>query len=283
MAKKTKVGLASVFALGAFTIAASIVRMVMLRKSAQAIAVDPTWGSMPALIWTEIEANTAVICCTLPALRQLAVSIWRAVLGKKGLETTVDEEGSRGGSGNKPPHPSPSNPANPFNDPPYTDPPYYPGGKIQQSSKHIPIRAPLPYFGTWSSAHYSPPTSGTHPNSHHEIAHFNSPAPAKRTHFLSSFLPTKLYSRSHNADEDLELGPPPSKISEYPPVIPASPAYARFRDVKVDSVHLPQREEGQQKPQQHYKPRNETRDKRESGDIGGLTLEEMLREGPYGR
>lgn len=281
MAKRTKIGLASVFALGAFTIAASIVRMVMLRKSAQAIAVDPTWGSMPALIWTEIEANTAVICCTLPALRQLAVRIWRAVVGKKGLETT---EGSRGGSGNKPPE----NPANPFNDPPFTDPAYFPG-KAQQlpstwpAAKHIPIRAPLPYFGTWSSAHYTPPPS-TAANNHAQITHLNSPAPPKPTRFFSSFLPTKLYPRSHHASsdyDDVELGPP-TKVSEHPPVIPASPAYARFRDVKVESVHLPPKE-GKQPRQQQYRPRDESGDKRESGDMGGLTLEEMLREGPYGR
>ena len=281
MAKKTKVGLASVFALGAFTIAASIVRMVMLRKSAQAIAVDPTWGSMPALIWTEIEANTAVICCTLPALRQLAVRIWRAVLGKKGLETTVDEEGSRGGSGNKPLPIQPTNSANPFNDPPYTDPTYFPGKSQAPScspaAKHIPIRNPLPYFGTWSSAHYSPPPSTANKQ---EIFHLNShPTESTSRRWTDKFLPTKLYARSH--DEDLELGPPAPKISDHPPVIPASPTYARFRDVKVESVHLPT-VEGQKRPQ-HYKPRNESIGNRESGATGGLTLEEILREGPYGK
>jgi len=64
----------SIFALGVFVIIASIVRMVMLRSSSH--TDDPTWGSMRALIWTEVEANTSVICCCLPALRVPCVSLW---------------------------------------------------------------------------------------------------------------------------------------------------------------------------------------------------------------
>ncbi|EME45489.1 hypothetical protein DOTSEDRAFT_110929, partial [Dothistroma septosporum NZE10] len=67
MKQRTRAGLVAVFALGVFTIAASIARMVLLKGSAN--STDPTWGSTPALMWTEIEANTAVICCCLPALR----------------------------------------------------------------------------------------------------------------------------------------------------------------------------------------------------------------------
>ncbi|KAK4546547.1 hypothetical protein LTR36_001764 [Oleoguttula mirabilis] len=74
-----KTGLVSIFALGAFVIAASIVRMVMLRSSAG--SSDPTWGSMIALTWTEIEGNTSVIVCCLPALRVPFLDLWHRVKG----------------------------------------------------------------------------------------------------------------------------------------------------------------------------------------------------------
>lgn len=54
--------------------------MVMLYKSA--LSDDPTWGSTVALYWTEIEANTSVICCCLPALRVPAVELWAKITGK---------------------------------------------------------------------------------------------------------------------------------------------------------------------------------------------------------
>lgn len=79
LAKGQKTGLISIFSLGAFVIAASIVRMVMLRSSAK--TTDPTWGSMEALIWTEIEANTSVVCCCLPALRVPFINLWRRIRG----------------------------------------------------------------------------------------------------------------------------------------------------------------------------------------------------------
>ncbi|KAK0291078.1 hypothetical protein LTR35_001799 [Friedmanniomyces endolithicus] len=77
LARGQKTGLISIFCLGAFVIAAAVVRMVMLRDSAG--STDPTWGSTIALYWTEIEANTSVICCCLPALRVPFLNLWRRV------------------------------------------------------------------------------------------------------------------------------------------------------------------------------------------------------------
>ncbi|QIX01268.1 hypothetical protein AMS68_006785 [Peltaster fructicola] len=73
----TKTGLISIFGLGAFVIAASIVRMVSLRSSA--LTTDPTWGSLDALMWTEIEGNTSVICCCMPALRVPVLNLWHKI------------------------------------------------------------------------------------------------------------------------------------------------------------------------------------------------------------
>ncbi|KAK0908850.1 hypothetical protein LTS16_022290 [Friedmanniomyces endolithicus] len=77
LARGQKTGLISIFCLGAFVIAAAVVRMVTLRDSAG--STDPTWGSTIALYWTEIEANTSVICCCLPALRVPFLNIWRRI------------------------------------------------------------------------------------------------------------------------------------------------------------------------------------------------------------
>ncbi|KAK0919106.1 hypothetical protein LTR57_011016 [Friedmanniomyces endolithicus] len=77
LARSQKTGLISIFCLGAFVIAAAVVRMVMLRDSAG--STDPTWGSTIALYWTEIEADTSVICCCLPALRVPFLNLWRRI------------------------------------------------------------------------------------------------------------------------------------------------------------------------------------------------------------
>ncbi|KAK5015633.1 hypothetical protein LTR60_002783 [Cryomyces antarcticus] len=82
--KRDKYGLYFVFALGAFVIAASVMRMVLLNPSSK--TPDPTWGSMGALIWTEVEANTAIICACLPVIRKLIVILWYRLRCKRADE-----------------------------------------------------------------------------------------------------------------------------------------------------------------------------------------------------
>ncbi|KAI7359135.1 hypothetical protein KC354_g9464 [Hortaea werneckii] len=99
--REQKTGVISIFVFGAFVIAASIVRMVELRQSAH--TNDPTWGSMIALIWTEVEANTSVIICCLPALRMPLLNLWHKVQPKTTRsgasitnETSTTERSARG-------------------------------------------------------------------------------------------------------------------------------------------------------------------------------------------
>ncbi|RMZ03711.1 hypothetical protein D0860_06696 [Hortaea werneckii] len=101
--REQKTGVISIFAFGAFVIAASIVRMVELRQSAH--TNDPTWGSMIALIWTEVEANTSVIICCLPALRMPLLNLWHRAQGRTSRsrtsttnETSKAERSARGGA-----------------------------------------------------------------------------------------------------------------------------------------------------------------------------------------
>ncbi|KAI7277520.1 hypothetical protein KC343_g6179 [Hortaea werneckii] len=101
--REQKTGVISIFAFGAFVIAASIVRMVELRHSAH--TNDPTWGSMIALIWTEVEANTSVIICCLPALRMPLLNLWHRIQGRTSRSrasttngTSTTERSARGGA-----------------------------------------------------------------------------------------------------------------------------------------------------------------------------------------
>ena len=52
----------------------------MLRIVAIALAplmYYPSWAGQPIALWTSIEANLALICCSLPILRPLVVRVWR--------------------------------------------------------------------------------------------------------------------------------------------------------------------------------------------------------------
>ncbi|KAM3416816.1 hypothetical protein BST61_g8407 [Cercospora zeina] len=69
-ARPNRVGLFSIFGLGAFVIAASIARMAFLKDSTRDTA-DPTWYGMPTLTWMAIESSFAMIICCLPVLGPL--------------------------------------------------------------------------------------------------------------------------------------------------------------------------------------------------------------------
>ncbi|KAF2215290.1 hypothetical protein CERZMDRAFT_35679, partial [Cercospora zeae-maydis SCOH1-5] len=65
--RPNRIGLFTIFGLGAFVIAASIARMAFLKDSTRDTA-DPTWYGMPTLTWMAIESSFAVIICCLPVL-----------------------------------------------------------------------------------------------------------------------------------------------------------------------------------------------------------------------
>lgn len=81
-----KVSLAAVFLLGWFVVFTSIMRIVSLPASAK--STEPTWGSVNATIWAEIEGGTGIICACLPALRAPAVQLYRYCTGKTSNDTS---------------------------------------------------------------------------------------------------------------------------------------------------------------------------------------------------
>ena len=64
-----KLGLVGVFLLGLFTCLASVFRMTGIEKSTT--THDVSWGSIPAFIWSDVEAKTALICVCLPSFKAL--------------------------------------------------------------------------------------------------------------------------------------------------------------------------------------------------------------------
>ncbi|KAL9638225.1 MAG: hypothetical protein Q9164_001702 [Protoblastenia rupestris] len=65
---REKIALCAVFSLGIFVCATTIIRTTTLAESAK--SKDPTWGVIPATVWSVVEANTGTICACLPMLRQ---------------------------------------------------------------------------------------------------------------------------------------------------------------------------------------------------------------------
>ncbi|WPG98186.1 Hypothetical protein R9X50_00097200 [Acrodontium crateriforme] len=71
-----KVGVCFLFSSGLAATATSIIRLTTL--SASANNPDPTYGPIPATLWAEIEANTAIIASTLPLLQTPFILYFKA-------------------------------------------------------------------------------------------------------------------------------------------------------------------------------------------------------------
>lgn len=65
---------------------ASIYRATTIARSAS--DPDPTWGPVPATIWSVVEANTGIICACLPMLRGPFVRLFGPLLGAHRTTTT---------------------------------------------------------------------------------------------------------------------------------------------------------------------------------------------------
>ncbi|KAF2854713.1 hypothetical protein T440DRAFT_241456 [Plenodomus tracheiphilus IPT5] len=91
MGRAEKLGICLVFGTGGFVTFASIYRATTIARSAS--DPDPTWGPIPATIWSVIEANTGIICACLPMLRGPFVRLFGPILGSR--RTTTKTQSSR--------------------------------------------------------------------------------------------------------------------------------------------------------------------------------------------
>lgn len=89
--RTNRLGLISMFILGAFVISASITRMAYLKVS---------YTEERLLIWTSIESNFSMILCCLPALGNLSDQIWNRlttlIRGRQRGAKTVEGAAARG-------------------------------------------------------------------------------------------------------------------------------------------------------------------------------------------
>jgi hypothetical protein len=65
---------------------ASIYRATTIAASAS--DPDPTWGPIPATIWSVLEANAGIICACLPMLRSPFVQFFKPIFGRSWKGTT---------------------------------------------------------------------------------------------------------------------------------------------------------------------------------------------------
>ena len=99
----------------------SVLRIIAIALAP--IMYYPSWAGQPIALWTSIEANLALICCSLPILRPLAVRIWRKYrpkgrrrlsishLSEKLRSRSADESSSNTSEGRKTSNRSDSNDA----------------------------------------------------------------------------------------------------------------------------------------------------------------------------
>ncbi|KAL9595103.1 MAG: hypothetical protein Q9219_006646 [cf. Caloplaca sp. 3 TL-2023] len=69
-----KVGLYAVFGLGIFVCATTILRMTTLSPSSR--NPDTTYGTMVSTLWSNVEANTGIVCACLPTLKRPLCGAW---------------------------------------------------------------------------------------------------------------------------------------------------------------------------------------------------------------
>ncbi|KAH2460410.1 hypothetical protein KXW63_000660 [Aspergillus fumigatus] len=70
---KERAALVGIFAVGGFVCLTGIIRLTSL-KTAMA-SLDPSWDNEPSAIWSCIEADTGVICASLPSLKPLFADV----------------------------------------------------------------------------------------------------------------------------------------------------------------------------------------------------------------
>ncbi|KAK1514577.1 TAM domain methyltransferase [Colletotrichum costaricense] len=68
--KAQKFALAGIFALGTFVTVVSMARLNVI-LSVDLTSPDITWNFIDTIIWTNVEANTAIICACLPCLKPI--------------------------------------------------------------------------------------------------------------------------------------------------------------------------------------------------------------------
>ncbi|KAK1993927.1 hypothetical protein LX36DRAFT_752035 [Colletotrichum falcatum] len=89
MPRPQKVALLGVFLLGTFVTAISIYRLRLILK-VDLKSPDITWNFCDSIIWTNVEANTAIVCACLPSLKPLLSIVVEGTLrsvGSKGDES----------------------------------------------------------------------------------------------------------------------------------------------------------------------------------------------------
>ncbi|KAM5368492.1 hypothetical protein ACJZ2D_009469 [Fusarium nematophilum] len=80
---RQKIAILSMFCLGFFTCAISVIRIFTLKRAAE--TTDPTYDLSGLACWSSVELNTGIICASLPTLRPLMAKFatgWSSTVGR---------------------------------------------------------------------------------------------------------------------------------------------------------------------------------------------------------
>lgn len=96
---RKKLAVSSMFAVGVFVTACSIVRLGTALKWGK--SVNPTYDYKNLAIWSLIEIDTGVICACMPGIANLMRRIWPRVFGTTMKKSYGSSGMESGNSGNK--------------------------------------------------------------------------------------------------------------------------------------------------------------------------------------
>ncbi|KAL8920327.1 MAG: hypothetical protein Q9208_006298 [Pyrenodesmia sp. 3 TL-2023] len=86
--RREKIGLLALFSLGAFVTVSSVIRATAVANSTRNQS-DITWNFIPRGIWTLIEANTGIICASLPMLHKPAAILFPCLLHRRSTTSST--------------------------------------------------------------------------------------------------------------------------------------------------------------------------------------------------
>ncbi|KAI9735683.1 MAG: hypothetical protein M1834_001699 [Cirrosporium novae-zelandiae] len=99
MDRAKKIGVAIVFATGLFVCCTSILRMRALTVSVSlASANDQSWAAFTTFVWSDVEANTGLICACLPFLKRPIAELFPSLFSRHGGQSSVKTRGRSTGN-----------------------------------------------------------------------------------------------------------------------------------------------------------------------------------------
>src|SRR6185436_12217839 len=90
--RREKVAIVLIFGMGTFSCVASIVRLHTIYR--YTLSTQPFRDAIPVNLWSMIEINVAIVCASLPALKQLLALTLKNIPGTSQASRSTGARGS---------------------------------------------------------------------------------------------------------------------------------------------------------------------------------------------